>query len=159
MALPQPKFEPVVPRRRRSSRRTAPSQPPVRQRAQVIEIGIGSRNEAMPGWLRYINYAKTALAGVASLATAAALFTYVDVVQTRQIWDSEYNRLEQLRDDERVLQIHGEGVDNAMRETARSREMVPVTPERVVHVEAAPSRSLLRPAPPPETPRQFPAGY
>ena len=157
MALPQPKFEPVVPRRRRSSRRTTPLQPPVRQRAQVIEIG--ARTESLPEWLRYISYAKTALAGVASLATAAALFTYVDVVQTRQLWRHEYNRLEQLRDDERVLQIHGEGIDNAMRETAVNREMVPITPERVIHVEAAPSRSLLRPAPLPETPTQFPAGY
>ncbi|MEL7475443.1 MAG: hypothetical protein AAF268_09265 [Cyanobacteria bacterium P01_A01_bin.3] len=157
MALPQPKFEPEAPRRRRSPRRTAPSQPVVRQRAQVIEIG--SRLEQIPEWLCYVNYAKTALAGVASLATAAALFTYVDVVQTRQIWETEYNRLEQLRDDERDLKIYGEGVDNAMRETAINRDMVPVTPERVIHVEATPLRSTLRPATPPETPTQFPAGY
>ena len=157
MALPQPKFEPLAPRRRHSSTRTTTPRKIVRQRALVIEIG--SRIERMPGWLRYVNYAKTALAGVASLATAAALFTYVDVVQTQQLWEHEYNRLEQLRDDERVLKIHGEGVDNAMRETAVSREMVPVTPERVIHVEADPSRSTLRPASVPETPTEFPAGY
>ncbi|MEM9567422.1 MAG: hypothetical protein AAF974_03870 [Cyanobacteria bacterium P01_E01_bin.34] len=157
MALPQPKFEPLVPRRRRSTRRTSPFQPVVRQRAQIIEIG--SRPERTPEWLRYVNYAKTVLAGVASLATTAALFTYVDVVQTRQVWKNEYNRLEQLRDDERDLKIYGEGVDNAMRETAINRDMVPVTPERVIHVEATPSRSTLRPVIPPAAPTQFPAGY
>ena len=157
MALPQPKFEPLAPRRRRSSRRASTAQSAVRQRAQILQLG--SRAENMPGWLRYIHHTKTALAGVASLATAASLFTYVDVVQTRQVWQSEYNRLEQLRDDERDLKIYGEGVDNAMRETAINREMVPVTPERVIHVEATPSRSTLRPATPPATPTQFPAGY
>lgn len=157
MALPQPTFEPLPPRPRRSSNRTSTPRTIVRQRAQVIEIG--SRIERMPSWLQYINYAKTALAGVASLATAAALFTYVDVVQTQEQWEHEYNRLEQLRDDERVLKIHGEGVDNAMRETAVRREMVPVTPERVIYVEATPARSTLRPASVPESPKDFPAGY
>ena len=157
MALPLPQYEPQAPRprRRRSPRRS--SVPAERQRAQVIEFS--PRVVRSPAWLRQLKAAKNALAAVAFLATASTLAMYVQVVNTQQNWEEQYSHLKQLRQDERELKIYGEGIDNSLRDRALNGDMVPVTTERIINVEAQPYPPLGQSPSPQTLPIEFPAGY
>lgn len=157
MALPLRQFEPQAPpRRQRRSPRRSGVRPDI-QKAQVVEFS--PRVVRSPRWLRNLKLAKNVLVAVAFLATAGSLALYVQVVNNQQEWVEQYSRLNRLRQDERELKIHGEGIDNSLRDRALNGEMVPVTTERIINVDTKPMPSSGQPTFPQAFPEEFPTGY
>ena len=158
MALPLPKYEPQAPHRRRHRRASRSTQTPLTvQPAQVLDFA--PRPTRSPAWLRGLKLVKTVVAGAALLATVGSLVVYVDAVKSQQEWRDLYSRMAKLRREEPDLKIIAESFDNSFREQAQRENMVPVTPDRIIHLPSSSTNSSIEFHPEPEEPIEFPAGY
>ncbi|WP_017324604.1 hypothetical protein [Synechococcus sp. PCC 7336] len=157
MALPQSQFEPhlqSVPTSG-SSRRVSPRRAP--QPAEVIEL-IPAR-EPHPLWLKGVEVFRAATFAIAAVSTAATLGVYVQTVRTQEMFGGQYSNLQQLRRDERQHLVNSEGMANALRETATTIDMVPLSPERMLQIDAAPPRPLRDLSEGDREAVHFPGGY
>jgi hypothetical protein len=116
----------------------------------------------LPSWLRsLLKIQKTSL-GLAVVLATATVGAYGWSVYSQQLWGKEYNRLKQLRHQERQLTASSEMLkhDIAKHVNASQLGLVPQSAEQVVFLKSAPER---KPAPTRETapaqPPAAPLGY
>lgn len=111
-------------------------------------------------WLHSLGILQVLTGTIAIATTLITAGVYVRTVQAQDEWNQLHRRLRQLQLDERHYVLTREELAQALREAASQSQLVPLSPERVVTVPAAPPRPL-RAAEEPEVPvpMQFPSGY
>jgi hypothetical protein len=116
----------------------------------------------LPAWMRSLLKIQKTSVGLAVVLATATVGVYGWSVYSQQLWGKEYNRLQQLRHQERQLTASSEMLkhDIAKHVNAKELGLVPQSAEQTIFLKPAPER---KPAPQRETappaPPAPPLGY
>lgn len=78
---------------------------------------------------------------LAALSTVAVLWLYGSNVRAQSQWNQKYRQLERLRQAESQYELDRESIVNSLRVTLENSDLVPLAPERLIQLPAAPARS------------------
>lgn len=118
------------------------------------------RQSGLPLWLRSLIGLQRSSTIVAFALAGAALGVYGWTVYSQQLWGKEYQRLENLRRDERQLMATGSTLKSqiAQQVNPASPDLIPRTPQNVIFLKPAPLRQPPAPPQKPVDPAPAPAG-
>lgn len=145
-----------IPLRSRSAR-PVPAQPV----SQSTVRRLPSR-ETPPQWLRsLVKLQQVSLIATFTLS-GVVLATYGWTVYAQQLWSKEYQKLEELRRNERQLSANGEVLKHQIANQANrpNTTLVPRTPDNMIFLQPAPTRDVAPTnAPAPQASPIAPLGY
>lgn len=122
-----------------------PVRSPLAPQPQVRVLSKPGRAPSRMSWLASLQRGSTALSFV---LVSAVLGVYSWTVYTQHVWGQEYERLEQLQDNERKLVSANEMLKNELAQQAEQPNagFVPPTLDQSIFLEPAPPRPPVMPA-------------
>lgn len=141
MGLPQRQpdwYEVPQPRRRTLSRR---KQSRFYTQHDVKPASITVSNPASTSPIRGLMEVLRTTTGILAVAsTLAALSLYASNVRAQSEWNQQYRQLERLKQAESQYELDRESLVNSLRVTLENSDLVPLAPERLIQLPAAPAR-------------------
>lgn len=130
-----------------------------RERDRQARAAHSTRQSKRGHWLGTTRRITGALTVV---ATGMAVSIYLMTAQTQQRWSQQYATLDRLQQFERQSLLNNEGVSRSLRDSAASRNMVPLDAGRIVQLPALlpqSQESRMHFQIDPELFSRFPVGY
>ncbi|MEO0803693.1 MAG: hypothetical protein AAFY57_15635 [Cyanobacteria bacterium J06642_2] len=92
------------------------------------------------GWRVTMEVLRTTTGILAVLSTVVVLGLYGSNVRAQSHWNQQYRELERLKQAESQYELDRESIVNSLRVTLEHSNLVPLAPERLIQLPAAPAR-------------------